>query len=183
MPGPGSAVATLHDIWPPRCTYTLANGQQWAGRWSLGRPEWMQNVASAAQAEGASDAVPKVRALAAAADDWCHHCCCCCCCCCSSCRAKSMMRPVGCVSTSRGAGLLCDPLTLLPGAQALEAAKAARAAGNEGAARFTDHWQPEGQLQVGRLICVDGMHGLCMLRAQAAGTLPCPARRTLSIHG
>lgn len=32
--------------------------------------------------------------------------------------------------------------------QAVAAAAAARKAGNEGAAHFKDHWQPEGQLQV-----------------------------------
>jgi len=33
-------------------------------------------------------------------------------------------------------------------AEALAAAKAARSAGNEGAAHFKEHWQPEGPLQV-----------------------------------
>lgn len=39
-------------------------------------------------------------------------------------------------------------------ANAQAAAQAARAAGNEGAAHFKDHWQPEGPLQVCRSLTI-----------------------------
>lgn len=97
---PGYYIFQLHDdcefgpMWCWQLICKQFGARRGAGRWAEGRPQWMQNTASA-------DTAPSGSTAGTAADVQ----------------------------------------------KAVAAAAQARSAGTEGAARFSQHWEPEGELQ------------------------------------